>query len=77
GYAARLGLPVRTSTPVQRLAVEHGTFVAHTPRRAVRARHVVLPTGAYRRPRVPDAAGDLDGSVHQLHSSSYWRPDDV
>ncbi len=76
-YAAHFRLPVRTSTPVQRLAVDGHGFLAGTPRGEVRARHVVLATGAYRRPRVPAAAGDLDGSVHQLHSSSYRRPGDL
>lgn len=76
-YAAHFELPVRTSTPVRRLALDGASFVAHTPRGVLRARSVVLATGAYRRPRLPAAAGQLDGTVHQLHSSSYQRPDDV
>lgn len=77
GYAARFALPVRTSTPVRRLSRAGGGFLAETGRGALRARHVVVATGAYRRPRVPAAAADLDGSVHQLHSSSYRGPADV
>ncbi|TYP88028.1 flavin-containing monooxygenase [Blastococcus xanthinilyticus] len=76
-YADRRRLRVRTSAPVRRLSVAGGGFTAHLPDGSVRARHVVLATGAYRRPRVPAAAGDLDGAVHQLHSSSYRRPDDL
>ncbi|MDT0274572.1 flavin-containing monooxygenase [Blastococcus goldschmidtiae] len=76
-YVARYGLSVRTAAPVRLLALDDGAFVAQLPQGAVRARHVVVATGAYGRPRVPAAADDLDGSVHQLHSSSYRRPGDV
>ncbi len=76
-YAARYELPVRTSTPVRRLERDGAAFLAHTPGGVLRARSVVVATGAYRRPRLPAAAGQLDGTVHQLHSSSYRRPGDV
>jgi putative flavoprotein involved in K+ transport len=77
GYAARFALPVRTGTPVLRLSQDGDRFAAEVPEGRLRARHVVLATGAHRRPRVPAAAADLDGSVCQLHSSSYRRPGDV
>ena len=76
-YAAELGLPVRTGTPVRRLVRAEGGFLASTPSGGIRARHVVLATGAFRRPRVPEAAGGLDPAVHQLHSSRYRTPEDV
>ncbi len=76
-YAAHFRLPVRTSTPVERLTAGPDGFRARTPSGTLRARHVVVATGAYRRPRVPAAAADLDASVHQLHSSAYRRPSDV
>ncbi|RZU33621.1 flavin-containing monooxygenase [Blastococcus saxobsidens] len=77
GYAARCGVEVRASAPVRRLSVDPAGFAAEIPGGVVRARHVVLATGAYRSPRVPAAARDLDGSVHQLHSSSYRVPADL
>ena len=76
-YAARFGLPVRTSARVRRLSRDGAGLLAELPGGTVRARHVVVATGAYSRPRVPAAAADLDGSVRQLHSSSYRRPADV
>ncbi|WP_164704445.1 flavin-containing monooxygenase [Blastococcus litoris] len=76
-YAERFHLPVRTSTPVLRLTRSGSGFRAETPHGVVRAAHVVVATGAYRLPRVPAAADDLDGTVRQLHSSAYRRPDDV
>jgi len=74
-YARRWGLPVRTGTPVRRLSLTCGGFTAETPAGPVRARHVVIASGAFRRPYVPDAARDL--AVPQLHSADYRTPDDV
>ncbi|SNS84907.1 putative flavoprotein involved in K+ transport [Geodermatophilus pulveris] len=74
-YARRWGLRVRTGTPVRRLTRDGGGFCADTPAGPVRARHVVVASGAFRRPSVPAAARDL--AVPQLHSADYRRPDDV
>lgn len=78
GYAARERLPLRLRTRL--LVLEHdgaGAFVAETTTWSIRARHVVIATGPYSTPFVPDAAGGLDPSVVQLHSSAYLRPDDL
>jgi putative flavoprotein involved in K+ transport len=74
-YARRWGLPVRTGTPVLRLTRTDGRFRAQTPAGEVEARHVVVASGAFRRPHVPAAARDL--AVPQLHSADYRSPDDV
>ncbi|WNV75470.1 NAD(P)/FAD-dependent oxidoreductase [Geodermatophilus sp. DSM 44513] len=74
-YARRWGLRVRTGTPVRRLAPDGDGFCADTPAGPVRARQVVVATGAFRRPSVPEAARDL--AVPQLHSADYRRADDV
>jgi putative flavoprotein involved in K+ transport len=76
-YAGRLGVPVRTGTPVTRLTSGPDGFCAQTPDGPVRARQVVLAVGPFTRPRVPAAAQELDPAVHQLHSSAYHRPTDV
>jgi len=78
GYAASHGLPVRLHTRV--LALEPGGaggFVAKTTTGLIRARHVVVASGPYSTPFVPDAADGLDPSVAQLHSSAYHRPGDL
>jgi putative flavoprotein involved in K+ transport len=76
-HAARLGVPVRTGTPVTRLTRHPDGFCAQTPDGPVRARQVVLAVGPFTRPQVPDAARRLDPAVHQLHSTDYHRPTDV
>jgi putative flavoprotein involved in K+ transport len=74
-YARRWGLPVRTGTPVGRLSHTGDRFTAETPAGHIEARHVVVASGAFRRPHVPAAARDL--AVPQLHSADYRRPSDV
>jgi len=76
-YATRFDLPVRAGVRVERLTRGPSGFCAQTSAGDVRAQQVVLATGPFRRPLVPDAAGDLDPSVHQRHSSAYRRPGDV
>ena len=77
-YADGRGLPVRLRTRV--LALEQdgtGGFIADTTTGSIRARHVVVASGPYSTPFVPDAADGLDPSVAQLHSSAYRRPGDL
>ncbi|WP_218566713.1 flavin-containing monooxygenase [Vallicoccus soli] len=77
GYLAAYaqGLPVRTGTPVHRLAPAPGGFAAETPTGTVRARQVVVATGPFQVPRVPALAAGLD--VPHLHTGAYRRPSDV
>lgn len=77
GYAARYDLPVRTGSPVRRVARDGGDdgFAVATPTRTYRARTVVLATGPFGQlPRIPALADDLDPEILQLHSSQYRRP---
>ena len=76
-YAAGLDVPVETGVHVERLARDGDGFVAATTAGPVRARQVVLATGPFRDPRVPDAAADLDPAVVQVHSYDYRRPADL
>ena len=76
-YAARFALPVETGTRVVHLGRDAEGFLASTDTGPVRARHVVIATGPFHRPYVPEAGQELDPSVHQLHSYDYRRPGDV
>jgi putative flavoprotein involved in K+ transport len=74
-YAQRFELPVRTGVRVDRL-IRRGNCYVITARdgRRFEADHVVVATGANRRPKVPVFAPDLDPGVEQLHSSQYRNP---
>ena len=78
GFADSQGLPVRLHTRVLALEPDGaGGFVADTTTGSIRARHVVVASGPYRTPFVPDDADGLDPSVVQLHSSAYRNPGDL
>lgn len=76
-YAARERLPVRLRTRVLTLTQQDGGFVAETTTGSIRAQHVVVATGPYTAPYVPEAAAGLDPDVTQLHSSAYRSPADL
>jgi putative flavoprotein involved in K+ transport len=76
-YAASMGLPVRTTTRVDRLMrADDGSddLVAVVGDRCFRARQVIVATGAFSVPRVPAVAGQLDPAIRQFHSSEYRNP---
>ena len=73
-YAASVGAPVRLRTEVKHLKRAEDGFLAHTDQATLSARNVVLATGPYPRPKIPEAAVSLAGHIRQLHSHEYRRP---
>lgn len=74
-YVRHFSVPVETGRRVQRLSQDELGLVAHTANGVIRARQVVLATGPFRRPFVPDAGRGLSSDVRQLHSLQYRRPE--
>jgi putative flavoprotein involved in K+ transport len=72
-YVARMALPVRTGVRVDDVwPAEDGLeFRVAAGDRDYLADQVVVATGAYDRPRIPEFAGDLGPSITQLHSSAF------
>jgi putative flavoprotein involved in K+ transport len=73
-YAERFELPVRLDTEVRSLAAIGSEFALETSTGAFEAKNVVVATGPFQRPRVPDLAARLRSDTHQLHSSAYRSP---
>ncbi|GAB3589310.1 NAD(P)/FAD-dependent oxidoreductase [Angustibacter peucedani] len=76
-YATAFELPVRLNTTVARLTRDGQTFVAETTGGVITARQVVVATGPFQTPHVPDVATALDASITTLHSSQYRNPDQL
>ena len=70
-YATRFELPVRSGTAVDALAKEDGRYVATAGDLRFEADNVVVATGVFQRPYVPEFAGELDPGITQLHSNDY------
>jgi len=74
-YAGRFQLPVRSGVLVERVDPVDGAFAVTTSDgRRIDARQVVVATGPFRAPHLPEIARRLDPSIHQLHSHDYHNP---
>jgi putative flavoprotein involved in K+ transport len=73
-YAAAFDLPVVLNATVTQLRKVAQGFEIGTQDDVFHARQVVVATGPFQVPAVPEAAQRLDGSVTQLHSSGYRNP---
>ena len=73
-YAARFELPVRSGMTVDRLTKNGDRFVIECRGRRFEAAQVVVATGFYGTPSMPDFAAELDPRIVQMHSSEYRDP---
>jgi putative flavoprotein involved in K+ transport len=76
-YAARFDLPIRVGTPATALTRDDSGFVVDVPDGRIAADQVVLATGPFQEPRIPDLSADLAPEVVQMHSTAYRRPTDL
>ncbi len=72
-YAEWLRVSLRLNTRISRIALADGGFAATTGAQTIRARNVVIATGAHQTPRLPAFAPRLGAGVTQLHSRDYGR----
>ncbi|MGQ0842348.1 flavin-containing monooxygenase [Actinokineospora sp.] len=70
-YREHFALPVRDGFTVTRLARDGGTFTVSSASETLVADQVVIATGPFHTPRVPEFADRLDAAVWQGHSSTY------
>lgn len=76
-YAAKFKLPVVSGTRVDRVQPADGPdggYVVAAGDRRYEAAQVVVASGAFNRPHLPEFAAQLDPSIRQLHSSQYRNP---
>jgi putative flavoprotein involved in K+ transport len=76
-YAMKFQLPVVSATRVDRVQPADGPdggYVVTAGDRRFAAAQVIVASGAFNRPHVPDFARQLDPGIRQLHSSQYRNP---
>jgi putative flavoprotein involved in K+ transport len=73
-YASAFDLPVRPNARVTSLARNGDGYLVATKDEVLRASQVVVATGPFQAPFVPQIARDLDTSVVQIHSAQYRSP---
>jgi putative flavoprotein involved in K+ transport len=73
-YARQMKLPVRSGITVDRVSRMDDVYVISAGDRQYEARQVVIAAGAYRHPKIPAFAAELDPGIRQLHASEYRNP---
>jgi putative flavoprotein involved in K+ transport len=77
-YAETFELPVELNSEVTRLERgDDGRFRLQVDGRTSTAGQVVVATGPFQTPHVPELAGKVSRDVFQTHAVGYRRPDDV
>ena len=76
-YREKFALPLDLGSDVRAMTKDDGTFLLDLDGRTVEARQVVVATGPFQTPRVPDFADELAPEVFQTHSQGYRAPSDV
>ena len=74
-YAAKVKPPIRCGVKVAALRRPGSAFLAETPEGTIAARNVVVATGPYQRPIVPDLLQNEE--IFQIHASAYKAPDQL
>jgi putative flavoprotein involved in K+ transport len=76
-YAETFALPMELRSAVRSVTKESDTFVLRLDGRTIEADQVVVATGPFQAPRLPDFARKLAPAVFQAHSADYRAPTDV
>jgi putative flavoprotein involved in K+ transport len=75
-YAERFDLPIAQRTTVRSLNADDGRFVLEVDGRTITADQVVVATGPFQSPYVPEVAEKLAPEVFQTHATGYRKPAD-
>jgi putative flavoprotein involved in K+ transport len=73
-YARHFGLPVRTSTRVDRVWREGARYMISAENTLIEARNVVIAMGNFQTSRVSGLASGLSADIVQLHARDYRNP---
>jgi putative flavoprotein involved in K+ transport len=76
-YARKFALPVRFGRHVDSLTRRDDGYLVRAGYERYVTEHVVVATGSYQHPKIPDFAAGLDPAIVQLHSSAYRNPNQL
>jgi putative flavoprotein involved in K+ transport len=73
-YARRFELPVVTGVGVDRLRRDGDRYLVRAGAHRFEADNVVVASGTFQEPKVPQFAAELDPAITQMHSNDYRNP---
>jgi putative flavoprotein involved in K+ transport len=76
-YARRFELPIEEDRRVLSMTADDGRFMLEVDGKTITADQVVVATGPFQAPYVPDVAERLDQDVFQVHATGYRKPENI
>jgi putative flavoprotein involved in K+ transport len=76
-YADTFDLPIELNSNVRRLTSDERRFLLEVDGRTIRTDQVIVATGPFQAPYVPQVADHLAPGIFQTHSIGYRKPSDV
>lgn len=76
-YASHFDLPIKNNIQVQSLTKMNGTFQMVTNQGDIFATNVIVATGAFQKPYIPEIIESHDNLPLQFHSSQYNSPNEM
>jgi putative flavoprotein involved in K+ transport len=70
-YTNTFSLPIQLNTTITKLAKVDERFILSTNQGEYQSKNVIVATGPFQQPNIPDFSTHLSGEVLQLHSSEY------
>lgn len=78
-YVKKYNFPIRTGVEVKSVTPENNNagFKLATSDGNILASNVVIATGTFQKPKIPEVSSKLPGRITQIHSSKYRNPDNL
>jgi len=76
-YAEKFELPIQLNEKIEHVSKVENYFLVKTNKNEYKAQNVIVATGPFQTPNIPDFSKQLPNTIHQLHSSSYKNPDQL
>ena len=76
-FVDRFDPPLRTGVEVLAVRQHDAGYAVETTDTTYEAPNVVVATGPFQRPRVPEFGAEFPSSIEQLHTSEYRNPDQL
>ena len=74
-YVEKFNLPVQFKAPVLEVApMDRGGYRVKTEAKTYQAKNVIMATGSFQKPKIPEFNANIPASVLQLHSGQYRNP---
>jgi putative flavoprotein involved in K+ transport len=76
-YAKNFSLPLQLNTNVISLHKEDNRFIVKTNRGDFISKNVIVATGPFQTPLLPEFSNHLSSEIYQVHSSDYHNPEQL